>query len=129
MSLAVADERALQSALNALNKYGGSAIWTDIITPAVTDDFGNVITPEVSESFDISILPTKIEDGWINSNIANADSKVFLVASKELSDLGVEYNGSETITYNGTTYSIERDEGYSGGNSIILHRFICSVTT
>ena len=123
------DAEFLELAQEMLYEDGGSATWNDIVTPAVTDAFENVITPEVSESFDISILPTKIEDGWINSNIANADSKVFLVSTKELSDLGVEYNGSETITYNGTTYSIERDEGYSGGQSVVLHRFICSVTT
>ena len=131
MSLASADERALIQAEKQLNKYGGSAVWTDVGTPAVTDDFGNIITPATTNDFNISILPTKIEEGWINSGIAKADNKVFLVSAKQLSDLGASYDDEpeELITYNGTAYSIERDEGYSGGQAIVLHRFICSITS
>ena len=128
MSLAVADERALQSALKALKKYGGSAIWNDVITPAVTE-MGNVITPEIRGDFNISVLPIQVEDGWINSNIATADNKVFLVSAKELIDLGLTFDGVERITFNGDTLKIERDEPYSGGNGPVLHRFICSITT
>jgi len=129
MSLASADERALNSALKALYKYGGSGVWTDILTPAVTDDFGNITTPEVTENFDISILPTKVQDGWINSGIANADNKVFLVSAKQLNDYSVTFDGHETITYNGDTLKIERDQPYMGGQGVMLHQFICSVTS
>jgi hypothetical protein len=129
MSLAKADSKALIQAQKALNKYGGLAIWNDVVTPAVKGDFGNIITPEVRGDFEISILPTKIEDGWISSQIATADNKVFLVSAKQLSDLGLTYDNVEVITYNGDTIKIERDEPYMGGQAIVLHRFICSVTS
>ncbi len=129
MSLAKADSKALIQAQKALSKYGGKAIWTDVITPAVTDDFGNIITPEVKEDFNISLLPVEVLDGWISSGIANADNKVFLVSAKQLSDLGRTFDKTETITYNGDTLKIERDKPYSGGQGVILHRFICSVTS
>lgn len=129
MALAQADTKALKQAENQLYKYGGSAVWTDIVTPAVTDSFGNVTTPAVVETFDISILPTKIEEGWISSGVANANNKVYLVAAKQLADYGVTFDGKETITYNGDTLKIESDQGYSGGQVIVLHRFICTITT
>ena len=128
MSLALADNRALVQAEKQLYKYGGLGVWTDILTPAVTDDFGNIVTPEVKADFNISLLPTKVEDGWINSGIANADNKVFLVSAKQLSDYGVKFDNTETITYNGDTLKIERDQPYMGGQGVVLHRFICSVT-
>lgn len=127
MSLAVADARALNTALKALNKYGGSATWNYVVTPAV-EEFGNIITPEVRGDETISVLPTQIEEGWINSGIASADNKVFLVSSQQLVDLGLSFTENEFITYNGDTLKVERDEPYSGGQNIILHRFICSVT-
>ena len=129
MSLALADNRALAQAEKQLYKYGGLGVWTDILTPAVTDDFGNIVTPEVKADFNISLLPTKVEDGWINSGIANADNKVFLVSAKQLSDYGVTFDNTETITYNGDTLKIERDQPYMGGQGVVLHRFICSVTS
>jgi len=129
MSLAQADSRALIQAEEALYKYGGSGVWTDILTPAVKDDFGNITTPAVTEDFDISILPTEVKEGWINSNIANADNKVFLVSAKQLNDYSVTFDGHETITYNGDTLKIERDQPYMGGQGVMLHQFICSVTS
>ena len=129
MSLAQADERALKLAEDMLYKKGGTAVWTDITTPAVTDDFGNITTPAVTDTYNISILPVEVEDGWINAGIANANNKVFLVSAKQLIDYSVTFDGQETITYNSVVYSIERDKGYSGGQTIVLHRFICSITT
>lgn len=128
MSLASADARALEQALKALKKYGGVAVWNDVTTPAVTDSFGNITTPEVRTDFDISALPTMVEDGWINSGIANADNKVFLVSAKELTDLGLTFDGVERIVYNGDTLEIVRDIPYMGGQGVMLHRFICTIT-
>jgi len=129
MSLAKADLRALKSAETALYKYGGVAIWNDVTTPAIEDDFGNITTPEVRTDFNISVLPTKVEDGWINSGIATVDNKVFLVSAKQLTDLGLTFDKVERITYNGDTLKIERDEPYNGGQSVVLHQFICSITS
>lgn len=129
MSLAKADTRALALAEKQLYKYGGLAVWTDIVAPAVTDSFGNVTTPAVTADYNISVLLVDIEDGWINAGIANANNKVFLVAEKQLSDYGVAFDGQETITYNGDKYAIELDKGYSAGQVIVLHRFICTITT
>jgi len=129
MSLAQADSRALIQAEEALYKYGGSAIWNDVTTPAIEDDFGNITTPEVRTDFNISALTTKVEDGWINSGIATADNKVFLVSAKQLTDLGLTFDKVERITYNGDTLKIERDEPYMGGQGVMLHRFICTVTS
>ena len=129
MSLAAADARALEQALKALKKYGGVATWNDVTTPAVTDSFGNITTPEVRTDFPISALPTMVEEGWINSNIATADNKVFLVAAKELTDLGLTFDGVERIVYNGDTLEIVRDIPYMGGQGVMLHRFICTITS
>jgi hypothetical protein len=130
MSLASADSRALEQAKKQLEKYGGVATWTDVNTPAIKDDFGNITTPATTKDFTISILPTIIEEGWINSGIAKAQNKVFLVSKKQMDELGASYDDEpeETITYNNVTYAIERDMPYSGGQTVILHRFICSIT-
>lgn len=129
MSLASADERALLQAENQLYKYGGSAVFTNVNDDAVTDDFGNIVTPPTTTDFNISILPTIVEDGWINSGIAKADNKVFLVSAKQLNDYGVSFEADETITYNSDTLKIERDQPYYGGQGVVLHRFICTITT
>lgn len=129
MSLAKADSKALLQAQKMLNKYGGLAVWNDVVTPAVVDSFGNVTTPEVRADFNISVLPIEVEQGWINSGIANADNKVFLVSAKQLTELGLTFDKIERITYNSDTLKIERDEPYYGGQAIVLHRFICSVTS
>ena len=129
MSQAQADARALKQAEKQLSKYGGLAVWNDVTTPAIEDDFGNITIPEERADFNISVLPTKVEDGWINSGIASADNKVFLVSAKQLTDLGLTFNKVERIIYNGDTLKIERDEPYYGGQSVVLHRFICTVTS
>jgi hypothetical protein len=128
MSLAKADSRALKQARDMLYKYGGSGVWSDFNDDAVKDDFGNIITPATTTDYDISILPIEVEQGWINSGIATANNKVFLISAKELSDYEVVFNENENITYNGDTLKIERDEPYMGGQGVMLHRFICSVT-
>jgi len=129
MSLAVADARALKSAQKALSKYGGAGVWIDFNDDAVKDDFGNIVTPATTTDYNISILPTEVKEGWINSGIANANNKVFLVSAKQLNDYGVVFNENENITYNGETLKIESDRPYYGGQGVVLHRFICSVTS
>ena len=129
MSLALADNRALAQAEKQLYKYGGLGVWTDILTPAVTDAFGNIVTPEVKADFNISILPIEVKEGWISEGIANINNKVFLVSAKQLSDYGVVFNKNENITYNGETLKIDFDRPYMGGQGVILHRFICRVTS
>jgi len=124
------DKKALEDAYKELKEAGGLAVWNDIVTPAVKDDFNNVITPAVTKDFDIFIIPLKVKEGWVSSGIANAKQRVFLVAGQQLLDYGVSFDEQgETITYNGTTYMVDLDMGYETGNVMFLHQFICSVTS
>ena len=130
MSLASADERALETALRALNKYGGVATWTDIITPAVKDAFGNIVTPAVLGTYPISVLSTDVKQGWIDNNQANANDSVFMVAPQQLIDLGISFDDKgETITFNTVEFPIKRDNPEMGGQSPVLHYFICGITS
>ena len=126
MSLAKADSKALQTGLKALNKYGGSAVWTDW-TAGTYDQFGNEVTPSTPAYYGISVLPLEAEQGWLDNGLMTAQQKVLMVSAKQLIDFGITYDENESITYNSVTHKIASDMPIYGGQSIILHRFVCDV--
>lgn len=123
MGSALLQSSAEKLAKEMLDKYGGIAIYTVVISESTDQSTGATI-PATSTPHTVSALPTKATTSELSSGSVSHTQKVFLMYANAIPS---EPDSTDLFEMNGTVLKVVKALESSGGQSAVLYRLVCEV--